>query len=99
TTHTSPLSLHDALPISGGTAVGYGSQLFNNSGCLTEAVPAGGNGFAPGSPSNCTADTKNLYEFTGGFFFKFYNGPKGRIQWGPRSEEHTSELQSLRHLV
>src|SRR5438067_1787026 len=69
---------------SGGTAVGYGSPLFNNSGCLAEAVPTGGNGFLPGAPAPavCTADTKNLIEITGGFFFKFYNGPKGRIQWG-----------------
>src|SRR5207248_9497470 len=71
---------------SGGTAVGYGSPLFNNSGCLAEAVPAGGNGFAPGSPAagGCTADTKNLVEVTARFFYKFYNGPKSRIQWGPQ---------------
>jgi hypothetical protein len=68
----------------GGTAVGYGSPLFNNSGCMAEAVPAGGNGFAPGSPANCNADTKDLIEITAGFYYKFYNGPKGRIQWGPQ---------------
>src|SRR5579859_2343944 len=66
------------------TAVGYGSPLFNNSGCSIEAVPAGGNGFTPGAPGNCNADTRSLEEFTTGFYFKFYNGPKGRVQWGPQ---------------
>ncbi|HZS29259.1 MAG TPA: hypothetical protein VFB76_18685 [Candidatus Angelobacter sp.] len=66
------------------TAVGYGSPLFNNSGCSIEAVPAGGNGFTPGTPSNCNADTRSLEEFTTGFYIKFYNGPKGRVQWGPQ---------------
>lgn len=67
-----------------GAAVGYGSPLFNNSGCLTEAVPAGGNGFLPGVPSNCNGDTRNLIEYSAGFYIKFYNGPKGRVQWGPQ---------------
>ena len=67
-----------------GVAVGYGSPLFDNSGCESEAVPAGGNGFLPGSPSRCNGDTRNLIEYTSGFFFKFYNGPKGRVQWGPQ---------------
>jgi hypothetical protein len=68
---------------SSGKAVGYGSPLFNNSGCTTEVVPAGGNGFTPGTP-NCTGDTRNLIEGTFGFWYRFYNGPKGRIQWGPQ---------------
>ena len=47
-------------------------------------MPAGGNGFTPGNPSNCTGDTKSIFEYTAGFYYKFYNGPKGRIQWGPQ---------------
>ena len=66
------------------TPVGYGSQLFTNAGCLIETVPAGGNGFTPGVAANCTNDTKSLFEYTAGFYYKFYNGPKGRIQWGPQ---------------
>jgi hypothetical protein len=65
--------------------VGYGSPLFNNAGCFVETVPSGGNGFSPGAPpSTCTGDTKNLVQGTIGFYYKFYNGPKGRIQWGPQ---------------
>jgi hypothetical protein len=95
--------------------VGYGSTLFNNSGCYTETPPAqttvtvatpptassptGGtasipvpgavgtpltNGFNPGGLSNCNGDTRDLIEGTIGFWYRFYNGPKGRVQWGPQ---------------
>jgi hypothetical protein len=95
--------------LSSGKGVGYGSPLFNNSGCSTETAPAatsvsvttstGGtatvpvtgsagtpltNGFNPGSLSNCNGDTRNLIEGTLGFWYRFYNGPKGRLQWGPQ---------------
>jgi hypothetical protein len=66
-----------------GVQVGYGSLAFNNSGCLTEALPGAG-GFASSGPGNCNNDTKNLFEFSTGFYIKFYNGPKGRVQWGPQ---------------
>jgi len=32
--------------------------------------------------SNCTADTKDIWEGTLGFWYKPYNGPKGRLQFG-----------------
>jgi hypothetical protein len=69
---------------SAGKPVGYGSPLFVNSGCAIETVPAGGNGFQPGAPANCNGDTRNLIEYSAGFYLKFYNGPKGRVQWGPQ---------------
>jgi hypothetical protein len=91
-----------------GTAVGYGSPLFNNSGCSTETLPATTsvvvttptgtatvplpgaagtpltNGFNPGGLSKCSGDTRNIIEGTTGFWYRFYSGPKGRIQWGPQ---------------
>jgi hypothetical protein len=67
-----------------GVAVGYGSPAFNNSGCSTETVPVNGSGFLPGSLSKCTADTRRLVEGTVGFWYRLYNGPKGRVQWGPQ---------------
>jgi hypothetical protein len=70
---------------SSGKAVGYGSPLFNNSGCSTELPPGTTiNGFTPTNPGNCTGDTRNLIEGTFGFWYRFYNGPKGRLQWGPQ---------------
>jgi hypothetical protein len=100
---------------SSGKGVGYGSPLFNNSGCGTETPPAattttvatpptstsptGGTatipvpgsvgtpltgGFNPGGLSNCNGDTRDIIEGTIGFWYRFYVGPKGRIQWGPQ---------------
>src|SRR5207248_2505689 len=72
-------------PNATGKPVGYGAPGFNNAGCFVETVPSAGNGFSPGTqPATCTGDTKNLIEGTLGFYYKFYNGPKGRIQWGPQ---------------
>lgn len=65
--------------------VGYGSPLFNNSGCSTETAPAGGgpsgSGF-PGGGGSCAGDIHQIAEGTLGFWHKFYQGPKGRVQWG-----------------
>ena len=67
-----------------GAPVGYGSVLFNNTGCGTETLPSGafGQGFNPGGLSNCNADTKDIWEGSLGFWYKPYNGPKGRLQFG-----------------
>jgi len=69
-------------PIGGGKFEGYGAPTFSNAGCLIETIPTAGNGVSPGAPANCTADVRNLIEGTFGFWYKPYNGPKGRIQWG-----------------
>ena len=42
------------------------------------------NGYNPGGLKNCNGDTRNLIEGTIGFWYKLYNGPKGRLQWGPQ---------------
>src|SRR5579872_682975 len=100
----------------GGKPSGYGSLLFNNSGCDTEAppssnvinvdtpvsstsptpigsgtVPNPGSvgtpltlGFNPAGPANCNGDTRSILEGTIGFWYRIYNGPKGRLQWGPQ---------------
>src|SRR6266436_3005247 len=74
--------------------VGYGSSLFNNSGCSTEAFPTGAGAQPPGTPNppsgsgfpatagGCAGDIHQIVEGTLGFWHKFYNGPKGRVQWG-----------------
>jgi hypothetical protein len=70
-------------------SVGYGSPSFANNGCYIETPPTIVGGFFPGGLSNCTADTRVVYEGTVGFWFKPYDGSKdkvnrGRIQWGPQ---------------
>jgi hypothetical protein len=71
---------------------GYGSPRFANSGCWTEPVPGsptstangvgGAAGFVPGSLANCTGDTRSETEGTLGFWYRFYRGPAGTVQWG-----------------
>ena len=65
-----------------GKEVGYGNPLFVNSGCYTETLPGAGTGFTPGALANCVGDTRALIEGTGGFWYRLYNGPSGRVQFG-----------------
>jgi hypothetical protein len=61
--------------------VGYGSPLFNNSGCEgPEAIATGP--FASGSGGTCNGDLRNVQEATLGFWHRIYQGPKGGIRWG-----------------
>jgi hypothetical protein len=94
--------------LSAGKPVGYGSTLFDDSGCSAETVPAAttitvttptgtttvpvvgsvgtplSGGFNPGSLSKCSGDTKSILEGSIGFWYRFYKGPKGTLQWGPQ---------------
>ncbi len=63
-----------------GAGVGYGSPLLNNFGCFFELTPTNQN--TPTAPANCQGDIRDTLEGTVGFWHKFYNGPKGRMQWG-----------------
>ncbi len=65
-----------------GKPVGYGSPLFLNTGCGTETLPTLANGYGPGALANCAGNTRAIFEGTVAFFYKFYNGPKGRVQLG-----------------
>ena len=77
---------------SAANAVGYGSPFFSNKGCWTEPLPGsatstatgvgGGAGFVPGGLSSCTNDTKHEMESTVGFWYRFYKGPMGTMQFG-----------------
>jgi hypothetical protein len=60
--------------------VGYGAIGVPNSGCRTEIKPTNQN--TPGPLAACQADTRSLFEGTLGFWYRFYNGPKGRLQYG-----------------
>jgi hypothetical protein len=83
-----------AIPQAGGTPIpattttsiktnqigGYGNLAANNTGCATEGVPV--NQFNPSSGSNCAGDVRIAQEGTLGFWYKFYQGSKGRVQFG-----------------
>jgi hypothetical protein len=64
-----------------GALVGYGAPTFANTGCYTETAPASG-GFSPGTLASCTADSRVVIEGTVGFWYRFYNGPRGKFQFG-----------------
>src|SRR5208337_4909366 len=57
---------------------GFGYAGANNSGCSTEAAP-GGTG-TPSGGGSCNGDTRYIGEGTLGFWYKFYQGEKGRVQ-------------------
>jgi hypothetical protein len=77
-----------------GKNVGYGAPTFNNSGCYTELPPAVNTGFTPTSLANCTADTRVILEGTLGFVYRFYNGPKGKFQFGTQYSYVTRDTWS-----
>ncbi|MBV9573691.1 MAG: hypothetical protein JOY93_06525 [Acidobacteriales bacterium] len=73
--------------------LGYGSPLQSASGCGIETVPGTATsglfpvstkGFLPGALGSCNVDTRSIIEGTLGFWYRFYSGPKGRLQWGPQ---------------
>ncbi len=64
-------------------SVGYGSYLNVQTGCNTEPVPGTTiTGYSPAQPANCTVDTKDVQEFTAGYWYNIYSGPYGRLRQG-----------------
>lgn len=65
---------------------GYGSPFFNNSGCNKENPPGNSTGLSffgtPSSGGSCAGDTRVIMEGTLGFWYRFYQGPKGGFRWG-----------------
>jgi hypothetical protein len=82
--------------------VGYGAPHFSNAGCYTETLPATGTtsgvttsaGFDPGALAKCTSDTRAVIEGTVGFWYRFYNGPKGKFQFGTQYSYVTRQTWS-----
>ncbi len=62
-------------------AVGYGSRLTSNSGCLTNTAPGfngGSTGYYPGG--SCGDQTRNVQESTVGYWYDIYRGEHGRLR-------------------
>jgi hypothetical protein len=65
------------------SALGYGSRVLSNSACNTNASPGfngGSTGYYPGG--SCGAQTRDVQEITGGYWYDFYKGDKGRFRQG-----------------
>ena len=57
---------------------GYGSFLVNNTNCDLEVIPTGA--------AACGAQNKNLADITSGFWYRLWQGPFGRLQYGAQVE-------------
>jgi Skp family chaperone for outer membrane proteins len=62
--------------------VGYGSYLLSNTACNTTSNPGynggGSAGYIPGG--SCGAQTRNVQEITGGYWYDIYKGDRGRLR-------------------
>ena len=56
------------------TSVGYGSFLLNNAPCTVEQTNA--------TTPSCPNQTRYAIEGTPGFWYRFYKGSAGTVQWG-----------------
>jgi hypothetical protein len=66
---------------SSGKLMGYGLPNASNGTACSEPVPGAG-GFAGGT--SCSGTTRALTEGTFGFWYRIYNGSKGKLQFGPQ---------------
>lgn len=74
----------DSLDANYGKEVGYGTYTVNMSGCNTEVSSTSANSTSnpAGAPANCGANNKDTQEFTAGWWYNIYAGPKGRLRQG-----------------
>ena len=75
---------HWSTPATGTTAVGYGSRQLSNSACTSIAAPGyntgSSTGYLPGG--SCGAQTRDVQEITGGWWYDIYKGDRGRFRQG-----------------
>ena len=64
---------------SAGLGYGYGNPLYNNSGCNTEGQPA----------TSCVGNTSSVDQIAAGFWWKFYKGSFGTMQFGAQDSYTT----------
>ncbi len=76
----------------GGKNIGYGTYDADMSGCNTEPAPGGS--FSPSTPSGCKANNKDVKEFTAGYSYNFYKGPKGTFRYGLQYARFQRDLWS-----
>jgi hypothetical protein len=71
--------------LSGATQVGYGTRSVAMTGCNVEpttVASAGATGAAPIAPSNCGASTRDVQEFTAGYWWNIHNSAHGLLRQG-----------------
>ena len=63
----------------GAKGVGYGSPLNSNAACQTELAPTNNTTPVGGA---CNADARAYWQANLGFWYRFYKGSAGTLQWG-----------------
>ncbi len=71
---------------------GYGLYTTDMSGCNTEPLPGGA--FSNSAPAHCGGNTKDVQEFTAGYWYNIYNGPKGMLRYGLQYSRFQRDLWS-----
>lgn len=66
--------------IQNGGTDGYGLYSADMSGCNTEGLPGGA--YSPAGTGTCKGNTKDVQEFSLGYWYNFYAGPKGSLRYG-----------------
>jgi len=81
----------DNETVPGGTSTTVVTPGTNGGATGTTSIPTPGSvgtplsgGYNPGGLKNCNGDTRVIMEGTIGFWYRFYKGPKGTLQWGPQ---------------
>ena len=54
----------------------------------------GGTGFDPSTPSSCGNQNKDVQEFTAGYWYYLYKGPKGGLRYGLQYSRFERDLWS-----
>jgi hypothetical protein len=90
TTLAAPTAAQSTAGLWGGTwaapkaaAVGYGSRLLSTSACNSITAPGyngSSTGYYPGA--SCGAQTRDIQEGTGGYWYDLYKGDRGRFRQG-----------------
>ncbi len=91
TTLGAPSAAQSAAGVWGGhwgapsaAALGYGSRVLSNSACNTVTAPGYNGGASTGyaAGGSCGAQSRNVQEMTGGYWYDIYKGDHGRLRQG-----------------
>ena len=61
-------------------------------GCRTEGLPGGA--FVPSLTGTCAGNNKDVQEAVAGYWYNFYDGPKGRFRMGIQYSRWERDLWS-----
>ena len=75
-----------------GKEVGYGTYTADMTGCNVEPAPGGT--LSPSNPAHCGGNTKDVQEFSAGWWYNIYKGEKGNLRYGLQYARFQRDLWS-----